>query len=72
MRELKSDRTLIVVAHRLSTVADLDHILVMKDGEIIEYGKHNELLELNGTYALLWQKQLEMNNKGEGESSNSD
>lgn len=55
--EIIGKQTAIVVAHRLSTVAGLDRIIVMHEGEIIESGTHDELLELNGRYASLWQKQ---------------
>ncbi|MCD8130737.1 MAG: ABC transporter ATP-binding protein/permease [Lachnospiraceae bacterium] len=51
-------RTSFIVAHRLSTIKEADVILVMKDGHIIEQGKHEELLELNGFYAQLYQSQF--------------
>ena len=54
---LMQDRTTIVIAHRLSTLAHLDRILVFKEGEIIEDGNHQELLEKQGHYALLWKMQ---------------
>ncbi len=50
-------RTAIVIAHRLSTVAGLDRIIVMHDGKIIEEGTHAQLLRLKGRYYSLWQKQ---------------
>ena len=50
--------TTIVIAHRLSTIKNSDLIYVMKDGKIIERGKHDELLELNGSYAALVKSQL--------------
>lgn len=50
-------RTAIVIAHRLSTVAGLDRIIVMHDGTIVEQGTHQELLRLQGRYYSLWQKQ---------------
>lgn len=50
--------TAIVIAHRLSTVAGLDRILVMHDGTIVEQGTHEQLLELQGRYYGLWQKQI--------------
>lgn len=52
-------RTTLVVAHRLSTIIGADEILVLKNGRIIERGKHDELLEKNGLYASMWNKQLE-------------
>lgn len=52
------ERTVIVVAHRLSTVQHADQICVLKHGTIVERGAHAELLEKNGEYALLWRLQL--------------
>ena len=52
-------RTSFIIAHRLSTIRDADLILVMKDGDIIEQGKHEELLERNGFYAELYNSQFE-------------
>ena len=52
------NRTSIVIAHRLSTVRNADLILVMKDGNIIEQGKHDELLAMNGFYAELYNSQF--------------
>ncbi|WP_297322261.1 ABC transporter ATP-binding protein/permease [uncultured Bartonella sp.] len=53
-------RTTLVIAHRLSTVIGADEILVLKNGRIVERGKHQELLEKNGLYASMWNKQLEV------------
>ena len=50
-------RTSLVVAHRLSTVASLDRIIVLSDGGISEDGTHQELLDKEGEYALLWDRQ---------------
>jgi len=58
LRGVMHGRTTILIAHRTSTVRDADHIVVLKDGEIIEHGTHDELLELGGYYADLYQKQL--------------
>jgi len=54
---ISANRTAFVIAHRLSTIRDADRIIVMEDGEIIEQGKHDELVEKNGTYADLWAAQ---------------
>ena len=51
-------RTTFIVAHRLSTIRGSDKILVMRDGDIIEQGKHDELLAENGFYAALWNSQF--------------
>lgn len=59
MGELMSNRTSFVIAHRLSTIRDADLILVMKDGDIIEQGNHEELLKRKGFYADLYQSQFE-------------
>jgi len=50
-------RTVITIAHRLSTVADADRIVVLEDGRIVEEGTHDDLLNRNGHYAGLWQRQ---------------
>ncbi len=52
-------RTSFVIAHRLSTIKDADLILVMKDGDIIEQGTHDELIEKNGFYAELYNSQFD-------------
>ena len=51
-------RTSFIVAHRLSTIRDADVILVMKDGNIIEQGNHDELLRRGGFYATLYNSQF--------------
>ena len=59
MDNLMKGRTSFVIAHRLSTIKDADVILVMKDGDIIEQGNHEELLAMNGFYANLYNCQFD-------------
>jgi len=53
----KGRTTTVVLAHRLSTIVDSDEIIVVKDGTIVERGSHEDFLEMNGEYKLLWDKQ---------------
>lgn len=57
LEKLMQGRTSIIVAHRLSTIARLDRILVIEDGNVIEDGSHDELLQSNGLYSKLWKRQ---------------
>jgi ATP-binding cassette subfamily B protein len=57
MPEIIGKQTAIVIAHRLSTVAGLDRIIVMHDGQVVEQGTHRQLLKLEGRYYDLWQRQ---------------
>lgn len=57
LENLMQGRTSIVVAHRLSTVAALDRIVVLADGEVVEDGTHAELAAAGGEYAALWSRQ---------------
>jgi len=59
MQDLMKNRTSFVIAHRLSTIRDADVILVMKDGDIVEQGNHEQLLAANGFYASLYKSQFE-------------
>lgn len=59
MDTLMKDRTTFVIAHRLSTIRNADLILVMKDGDIIETGNHDELIKQNGFYSDLYNSQFE-------------
>ena len=57
LQEMSHGRTVITIAHRLSTVADADAIVVLQDGLIVEQGRHDELLERSGRYAAMWHMQ---------------
>jgi ATP-binding cassette subfamily B protein/subfamily B ATP-binding cassette protein MsbA len=57
LENLMKNRTTIVIAHRLSTIRDADQIIVLKDGEIVEAGRHNELLKKGGLYSQLCKAQ---------------
>jgi ATP-binding cassette subfamily B protein len=60
MDRLMVGRTSFIIAHRLSTIRNADLILVMRDGDIVEQGKHEELLKKNGFYAEMYYSQFEM------------
>lgn len=64
--KMMQGRTSFIVAHRLSTIQEADVILVMKDGKIIEQGKHEELLAKKGFYANLYESQF-VNTSSEAE-----
>ncbi|MEO9211729.1 MAG: ABC transporter ATP-binding protein/permease, partial [Caulobacteraceae bacterium] len=64
LRKVRAGRTTLVVAHRLSTIADADQILVVRRGRIVERGDHAALLARGGEYAALWRRQT----RGEGDA----
>ena len=57
LEEMHNDRTIIVVAHRLSTIANADQIIVLEDGKIVEKGEKNALLSQEGRFSELWKLQ---------------
>jgi ATP-binding cassette subfamily B protein len=59
MDKLMEGRTSFIIAHRLSTIRNADMILVMNEGDIVEQGKHEELLSRKGFYAELYNSQFE-------------
>ena len=59
MDKLTKGRTSFIIAHRLSTIKNADLILVMNEGNIVEQGKHNELLKKDGFYAKLYNSQFQ-------------
>lgn len=58
LEELSANHTTVIIAHRLSTVIDADEILVLDQGEIVERGRHGDLLTRGGLYATMWQRQI--------------
>ena len=57
LEKLSKDRTTIVIAHRLSTIIKADKILHLKDGSVLEYGSHKQLLENGGAYSEMYNLQ---------------
>ena len=58
LRKVFKDKTVIIVAHRLSTIRNADNIVVIKDGQIAEFGDHNALIKYKGIYYELIKNQL--------------
>lgn len=71
LSRLTAGRTVIVIAHRLSTVRDADQILVVDDGRIVERGRHDELVVADGRYASMWRSQ-DLDPGGPGGSDDDD
>jgi len=79
LKELIKDKTVIVIAHNLNTIKSADNIIVVKEGKIVEQGKHDYLLGLNGLYASMWDAYInsskwyitnKINNNGKDLSNN--
>ncbi len=71
LRTVMQQRTSIIVAHRISAIQNADQIIVLSDGEIVEQGKHSELLELDGLYASIYRRQLIAEELGVDETNSS-
>ncbi|MBQ3074672.1 MAG: ATP-binding cassette domain-containing protein, partial [Clostridia bacterium] len=59
LRVISKDRTTITIAHRLSTLRDADHLIVIEEGKMVETGTHEELLQRDGVYKKLYTLQME-------------
>lgn len=55
--EIMQGKTTLAIAHRLSTISAMDRLIVMEEGQIVEQGKHEDLIKTNGLYARLWKRQ---------------
>jgi len=71
LKTVMQQRTSIIVAHRISAIQNADQIIVLSDGEIVEQGKHSELLELDGLYASIYRRQLIAEELGVDEADSS-
>jgi ABC-type transport system involved in Fe-S cluster assembly fused permease/ATPase subunit len=61
LEKISKGKTTLIIAHRLSTAADADNIIVLDKGEIVEEGTHDELLKLGKMYLEMWEKQKKIN-----------
>lgn len=59
LHRLSQGRTTLIIAHRLSTITTADQILVLHQGQVVERGTHEQLLQMNGKYASMWSKQID-------------
>ena len=58
LRSMGQGRSVITIAHRLSTVVEADKIVVLEEGRVVEQGTHDDLLRLGGRYSQMWHRQL--------------
>lgn len=58
MLKITEGRTSVIIAHRLSTIRDSDLIVLVEDGRIVESGNHQQLMKLNGRYAMMYRTQM--------------
>lgn len=68
LKTLSCGRTMLVIAHRLSTITTADRILVLERGQVVESGTHHELLQMDGRYASMWNKQSGIHAKAQDQS----
>ena len=57
LKEVRKGKTTIIIAHRISTIQNADHIMVLDEGRVAEFGTHDELMKLGGIYERLYEKQ---------------
>ena len=61
LEQLSKNKTTLIIAHRLSTVVNVDNIIVLDKGKIVEEGTHHSLIRIKGKYYKMWEKQKEAN-----------
>ena len=64
IKDLAKEKTVLLISHRLANVVSSDTIYFLKDGKITEFGKHDELIKLNGDYATIYNSQIALENYG--------